>query len=79
MRNETIDAEGAAAIKALREVFADASLQFDFVMERGHLQFVNNREIGHRRTQFEDFEKPEEKRLLMRLWLRDAGDIRYLG
>ena len=48
-------------------------------MERGHLQFVNNREIGHRRTQFEDFEQPERKRLLQRLWLRDAGSINYMG
>ena len=76
---EPLDAEAAAAIEALQKVFADPSLQFDFVMERGHLQFVNNREIGHRRTQFEDFEQPERKRLLQRLWLRDAGSINYMG
>lgn len=79
IRNETIDTRGAASIAALQEVFKDDSLQFDFVMERGHIQFVNNREIGHRRTQFEDFEAPHEKRLLQRLWLRDAGSIEYPG
>ena len=79
MKDEAIDAEGAAAIGAIQQVFKDEALQFQFVMERGHIQFVNNREIGHRRTQFEDFEDPAQRRLLMRLWLRDAGDIRYLG
>jgi len=79
LRQEPLDAEAAAAIEALQKVFADPSLQFDFVMERGHLQFVNNREIGHRRTQFEDFEEPERRRLLQRLWLRDAGSINYMG
>ena len=79
LQNEAIDPEGAAAIEALRDVFANEALQFDFVMERGHLQFVNNREIGHRRTQFEDFDEAANKRLLMRLWLRDAGSVRYPG
>jgi len=40
---------------------------------------VNNRELCHRRTQFEDFDNPEEKRLLMRLWLRNDGSTRYPG
>jgi alpha-ketoglutarate-dependent taurine dioxygenase len=79
MKNETLDAEGAAAIATLRKIFADESLTFDFVMERGQLQFVNNRELCHKRTQFEDFGKPQDKRLLMRLWLRNAGSIGYLG
>ena len=79
MKNQPIDPEGAAAIEALQKTFADASLQTDFLMEPGHLQFVNNREIGHRRTQFEDFDDPEQKRLLQRLWLRDAGSVRYQG
>lgn len=79
MKNEPIDPEGAAAIEALQKTFADGSLHFDFVMERGHVQFVNNREIGHRRTRFEDFDDPAQKRLLQRLWLRDAGSVHYHG
>ena len=79
MKSEPIDPEGAAAIEALQQTFADGSLHFDFVMERGHVQFVNNREIGHRRTRFEDFDDPAQKRLLQRLWLRDAGSVHYHG
>lgn len=79
MRGETLDAAGAEAVATLKRVLADESLSFDFVLERGHLQFVNNRELGHRRTAFQDYAEPQRKRLLMRLWLRDAGGIGYHG
>jgi alpha-ketoglutarate-dependent taurine dioxygenase len=79
MRGETLDAAGAEAVTTLKRVLADESLSFDFVLERGHLQFVNNREIGHRRTAFHDYDEPTRKRRLMRLWLRDAGGIGYHG
>ena len=79
LRNETMDAEAAEAIDALKTVFADESLTFDFVMERGQMQYVNNRELCHRRTAFQDYEDPAKKRLLMRLWLRNAGSTRYEG
>jgi hypothetical protein len=79
MRGETLDSAGATAITTLKRVLADESLSFDFVLERGQLQFVNNREIGHRRTAFQDYDEPARKRLLMRLWLREAGSIGYHG
>ncbi len=79
LKQEPMDASAASAIATLRQVFADDALTFDFVMERGQMQFVNNRELCHKRTQFEDFDDPGEKRLLMRLWLRNAGSVRYLG
>ena len=79
LQNQPLDREAAEAIDALKSVFRNESLTFDFVMERGQMQFVNNRELCHRRTQFEDFDNPEEKRLLMRLWLRNAGSTRYAG
>ena len=79
LRNEPLDAEAVEAMDALKQVFADESLSFDFVMERGQMQFVNNRELCHKRTQFEDFDDPAQKRLLMRLWLRNAGSVAYSG
>ena len=48
-------------------------------MEPGQVQFVDNLAIGHSRTQFEDFEEPERRRHLVRLWLRNAGDRSYPG
>ena len=79
MRGETLDAAGAEAVTTLKRVMADESLSFYFVLERGHLQFVNNRELGHPRTAFHDYNEPTRKRLLMRLWLRDVGGIGYHG
>jgi hypothetical protein len=38
-------------------------------LERGDLQLLNNFVIWHSRTSFEDFEDPDEKRHLMRLWM----------
>lgn len=74
-----VDGETAKAIAALEDVFADTALQFRFTMESGQFQFVNNRVIGHSRTEFEDFPEPEARRHLVRLWMRDAGDRAYLG
>ena len=48
-------------------------------MERGQIQYVNNLETGHRRTAFEDYPEPANKRLMIRLWLRNAGEPRYQG
>jgi hypothetical protein len=40
---------------------------------------VNNLELCHRRTGFEDYQEPQRKRLLVRVWLRDVGEMRYQG
>lgn len=79
MMNEPMDAPAVAAFDALKALFADAALRAEFVMERGQMQFVNNRETCHRRTAFEDHAAQDQKRLLIRLWLRDAGEVRYQG
>jgi alpha-ketoglutarate-dependent taurine dioxygenase len=79
MRGEDLDAEGQAALAALEAVFGERDLQFDFAMEPGQVQYVDNLAIGHSRTQFEDFQEPERRRHLVRLWMRDSGDRSYPG
>ena len=79
MMNETMDEPAVKAIETLRKVFNKEALRFDFVMERGQIQYVNNLEIAHRRTTFEDYAEPQKKRLMVRLWLRNAGQPRYQG
>lgn len=44
-------------------------LRFDMTFERGDVQWVHNHVILHRRTAYEDYDEPERKRHLMRLWL----------
>lgn len=74
-----MDDETTAALEAIKEVFADESLQFQFRLEAGEIQYVANREVGHSRTEFNDFEEAERRRLLIRLWLRNGGAQGYIG
>ncbi len=48
-------------------------------MQRGQIQYLNNHEVGHYRSEFEDFDEPERKRHLYRLWHREAGSTSYDG
>jgi alpha-ketoglutarate-dependent taurine dioxygenase len=74
-----MDNETTAALEAIKDVFADEALQFQFRLQAGEIQYVANREIGHSRTGFHDFEEAERRRLLIRLWLRDDGAQGYIG
>jgi hypothetical protein len=79
LRGEELDNEGAAALAALLDLFEDEKLSADFDLEPGQMQFVDNRVLGHARTEFEDFPEPEHRRHLVRLWLRDHGRRAYAG
>jgi hypothetical protein len=43
--------------------------QLDMDFRRGDIQFLNNHNVLHSRTEYEDFGDPKEKRRLLRLWL----------
>ena len=79
LRGEPVDNEGAAALAALLDVCDDDTLSADFDLEPGQLQFVDNRVLGHARTEFEDHPEPGRSRHLVRLWLRDHGSRAYPG
>ena len=79
LQNQPMDGEAVAAFAALKAVFAKPDLTFDFTLERGQLQYANNRELCHRRTGFEDHEDPAQRRNIVRIWLRNAGERRYQG
>jgi hypothetical protein len=79
LKGEPPDDEGAAAVAALIDLFDDDTLSADFDLEPGQLQFVDNRVLGHARTEFADFPEPARRRHLVRLWLRDHGRRAYAG
>jgi alpha-ketoglutarate-dependent taurine dioxygenase len=54
----------------LESVFRREDLAVTFQMERGDMQFVNNRFVLHSRTAFEDHAEPERRRNFLRLWMR---------
>jgi alpha-ketoglutarate-dependent taurine dioxygenase len=58
------------ALDVLDEVLSRPQLRVEFELRPGDLFFINNRWILHNRTAFEDHTEPEERRHLVRLWLR---------
>jgi hypothetical protein len=79
LRGEPLDNEGRAALDAMLEIFEDPAIAADFDFAPGEIQFVDNRTLGHSRTEYEDWPEPEKKRHLVRLWLRDHGRRAYPG
>jgi len=79
LRGEPIDDEGAAAISAMFDTVEEDGLSVDFDLEPGQMQFVDNRALGHSRTEYLDYPEPERKRHLVRLWMRDHGRRAYPG
>lgn len=59
------------AFDFMDELLAEQHMKMQF--ERGDMQFLHNHVTLHGRTGFEDFEEPERKRHLFRLWLSTDG------
>jgi len=74
-----LDAAGQAALGSLEDIMSRPDMTVDFHFEAGQMQFLNNRQIAHKRTGFRDWPEPERKRHLVRLWLRDRGRAFYNG
>ena len=72
-----LDREGEGALEALAQVMADPGLWMEFTIERGQLQYLNNREFAHYRSEFVD--DGPQTRHLVRLWFRSAGRRFYDG
>ena len=74
MDNELTDALNAVEMVGNRE-----ELWLELPIERGQLQYLNNLELGHYRSNFEDHTNPNKKRHLFRTWHRDWGARTYDG
>lgn len=69
---EEVPRLSAAQVEALDlfdELMPSDKLCYSMTLERGDLQLLNNYVTLHSRTPFEDFDDPDEKRHLLRLWL----------
>lgn len=58
-----------AALDLMDELFADPNITLSFEMAPGDIQIAGNFSIFHARDSFEDFDEPEQKRHMLRLWL----------
>ena len=52
------------------------SLMFRMWLQPGDLQFINNHVVMHSRTAFKDYEKPDQKRLLFRIWIATPNSLK---
>jgi len=55
---------------------ASRRLQFETRLEPGEATFLNNYTVLHARSEFVDWDAPERKRLMLRLWLDVAREAR---
>jgi alpha-ketoglutarate-dependent taurine dioxygenase len=67
-----LDDEGLRALEAVREIVDDPVNWVEFRIEKGQLQYLNNRQFAHSRTAFTD-PGPGQGRHMLRLWNRDEG------
>ena len=68
-----LTAQQDEAMKLVDSLCASDKFRLDMDFRRGDIQILNNRVILHSRTDFEDYDEPDQKRLLLRLWLRTPG------
>jgi alpha-ketoglutarate-dependent taurine dioxygenase len=73
LAGEPLDAQGREALEAMRRIVDSPALGVSFTIERGQVQYVDNRLFAHSRTDFTDAAEPALKRHMIRLWTRDEG------
>ncbi|MBH1964650.1 MAG: TauD/TfdA family dioxygenase [Comamonadaceae bacterium] len=57
------------ALNIFDRLCADPALQLSFSMQPGDIQLGNNYSVLHSRTKYQDYDEPERRRHLFRLWL----------
>jgi alpha-ketoglutarate-dependent taurine dioxygenase len=68
--SEMLTDEDREALTYLGQVLSRPELTITQTLSPGEAVFINNMELAHARTAFEDGDGPFEKRLLLRLWLQ---------
>jgi len=67
--NQPLTKEQIEALDLLDQTASKPEMMASFDMKPGDMFWINNRWTLHNRTEFEDYEDPEKKRHLVRLWL----------
>lgn len=73
------DALGLEALREAGRIMSDERNHITFVLKPGEIQYVNNFRLAHLRTDYEDYDEPDRKRHLVRIFLRDFGRRSYMG
>ena len=64
---------GMILLRGLPLHYSPDELALNMAFEPGDIQLLNNHLIYHARTRYDDYDEPEKKRLLLRLWLAVPG------
>jgi alpha-ketoglutarate-dependent taurine dioxygenase len=70
---QPLTADQRRALDVLDAVLQRPDLRVEFLLEPGQMYFINNRWILHNRTAFVDHPELEQRRHLVRLWLKKRG------
>lgn len=73
LAGEPLDGEGREALDAMQAIVDSPGLRVEFTIERGQVQYIDNRHFAHSRTDFNDADDPLLKRHMIRLWTREEG------
>ena len=79
LAGKPLDGEGREALQAMQSIVDLPELWVEFTIERGQVQYVNNRQFAHSRTDFTDATEPHLKRHMIRLWTREEGRRSFHG
>ena len=64
-----LDRAQVEALDLFDNLTCSPELQLDMEFEPGDIQLLNNYVVLHSRAEYEDYDEPERKRDLIRLWL----------
>ena len=70
----------SAALELIESIANDPAFHLDMEFEPGDIQWLKNSMILHSREAYEDWDDPDRKRHLLRLWLtaRDFTSVEEL-
>jgi hypothetical protein len=69
----SLDPVGCEALAVMRGIVEEAENWVEFRVDKGQLQYINNRQFAHARTAFVDAPEAQVQRHMLRLWNRDEG------
>ena len=70
LQNQTLSRIEIEALDIFDNVIHDPKVRLDMMLEPGDMLLANNYSVMHSRTGFEDFDEPERRRKLIRLWVK---------
>jgi alpha-ketoglutarate-dependent taurine dioxygenase len=79
LAQETLDTEAQESIEALNGILSEPKMHKNFYLAAGQIIYFHNGHCAHNRTAYEDFDEPDKRRHMIRIFLRNQGARTYNG